>query len=182
MIIRTNYIEKFSIWKWLNKKSYVDNSVQEEEEACGIAVLSGGYHDIDVAMLNEHVGHAVVEHDRILRLRIGLRWKGEELESEDSRCESEWKRREVKRKEPVSRWAWWRSVRRRGRRRRLGNLARWGRGLWCRGGTEQRLPLPLLAAAVIGSWIPIRSAPPSKEKGEEEHEKQGLLYDAVTTK
>lgn len=47
--------------------------MQEEEEAGGIAVLSGGYHDVDVAMLNEHVGHAVVEHDRILRLRIGLR-------------------------------------------------------------------------------------------------------------
>jgi len=46
--------------------------VQEKEEAGGIAVMSGGYHEVDVAVLDEHVGHAVVVHNRILSLRIGL--------------------------------------------------------------------------------------------------------------
>ena len=49
--------------------------MQEEEEAGGIAVLSGGYHEVHVAVLDEHVGHAVVVHNRILSLRIGLQQK-----------------------------------------------------------------------------------------------------------
>ena len=54
--------------------------MQEKEEAGGIAVMSGGYHEVDVAVLDEHVGHAVVVHNRILSLRIGLQQKEKQEE------------------------------------------------------------------------------------------------------
>ena len=157
--------------------------MQEEEEACGIAVLSGGYHEVDVAMLNEHVGDAVVEHDRILRLRIGLRWKGEELESEDSRCESEWKREE--------RWS--------GRNLFLDELGE--EAFSVDGGDVASVVAPDEDAAFDVEEEQSRGCPchclllqwsdpgfqsdqrhRQQKKGEEQHEKQGLLYDAVTTK
>lgn len=49
----------------------------------------------------------------------------------------------LRRNEPLFLWAWWRSVRLRGRWHRHGNRAKWERGLWCRVGREQRLLLPL---------------------------------------
>ena len=82
--------------------------MQEEEEAGGIAVLSGGYHEVHVAVLDEHVGHAVVVHNRILSLRIGLQQKKKKsLENENEKLglrEREREReREEKVKEPVFR-------------------------------------------------------------------------------
>ena len=81
LLIRTNS-EILDLERFKGESlSYIDDSVQEEEEAGGIAVLSGGYHEVHVAVLDEHVGHAVVVHNRILSLRIGLQQKFENRKS-----------------------------------------------------------------------------------------------------
>jgi hypothetical protein len=52
---------------------YIDNAVEEEEDASGVAVLAGGGEEKDIVMLYKHVGDArvVVDHRRVC-LRIAL--------------------------------------------------------------------------------------------------------------
>jgi hypothetical protein len=46
--------------------------MQKEEKTCGITVLSRGNHEINIAMLYEHIGNTVIVNNRILRLFISL--------------------------------------------------------------------------------------------------------------
>lgn len=54
------------------KNGYINYTVEEKEKASGIAVLSSGNHEVNVAVLYEHVGDAVIVYDWILRLCISL--------------------------------------------------------------------------------------------------------------
>jgi len=142
--------------------------VQEKEEAGGIAVMSGGYHEVDVAVLDEHVGHAVVVHNRILSLRIGLQQKEkqEELGAREWECEIRFTRER-------KRWNLFFDE--------FGEEA-----FGVEGGDVAAVVAPDEDAAFDveeeqsrgcpchWSWIPIRSTPPSTQKEEE-----GLLYNVV---
>ena len=46
--------------------------MEEEEKASGIAVLSHGYHKVNIVVLYKNVGYTVIVYNRILRLRISL--------------------------------------------------------------------------------------------------------------
>ncbi|KAK7362096.1 hypothetical protein VNO77_04196 [Canavalia gladiata] len=56
----------------LEKDVYINDSKQEEEEASGITVLSGGDCEVNIVVLYENAGHAIVMYTQILSLRIDL--------------------------------------------------------------------------------------------------------------
>lgn len=56
----------------ITNSPYIDYAVKKKEKACCIAVLPGRRHEVNVVMLYEQVGDAIVVHNRIMGLRITL--------------------------------------------------------------------------------------------------------------
>jgi hypothetical protein len=60
---------------------HIDDAMEEEEDAGGVAVLAGSGEEEDIVVLDEHVGDAsvVVDHRRV---RLGIALLVEELGEE----------------------------------------------------------------------------------------------------
>lgn len=58
--------------------TYINYTVQEEKKTGGIAILPRCSHQVDVAVLYEHVSYSIIVYHWILRLLISLKAKSEE--------------------------------------------------------------------------------------------------------